>query len=672
MSRRERDTRTNRYSPIPRRPSPTGRTTYPELGGSGPPGRTWRQHPNFHDIVHTAGCTVCKEYLNHRLDGSSEASASSAEAERSAYYSRDASAREGALARQLDELWLDHRREQDRADHFERELNRAIDEIRQLENKRGLKPRVPKGEVDDSRNSRSGAESSLRVVNHAANAQQVLGSPVSLIDRFTDPAQEISTVPLSERLGGSRAGESSITGEQLLSRLDETVAAELAGDLMTYQGRHLYNGVNAYQMSEDWAARAERNARMGLPPPLGTIPFSLGRGPIATDPQDEDEVRNFMNDVKQSRDRKDKAAGAEFISRIEDLGVKDQDLAPHLQLAKELWAEMPKSVQNYRTSTMKKLVTKPKTAKIAAPNLGSTLIHWRDFISMNPQNRPTGVRATARGVAHIFDLTVHLLIARISAEVYIPNDSTKQDRRSLKRTQGIRSAAFFRAVIYLIASRSYAQHLHDLQIQVHSTRRESRFDGYEDENEEIALDDAVIHLAHCGISIDWMENPTTIDFALSYIRDWERRNDGKYTTARLHGLFDRLYPEGRPVVPLVTNLGLDEDILDTEVAADVDESLFGDLNNPLPSDTPAWYTNPGIDVSGLPRLPEDPDKDRIPTDAAIEYLPMDTSTVPEGPPSYQPGDEELDYGGEPAIDTDDRMDTPTQGQSDREDAVSLY
>jgi hypothetical protein len=645
VSRRGRDTRNHRYSPIPRRPSPSGRTTYPEFGGTRAPEQIWRHHPNFHDIVHTAGCTVCKGYLSHRLEGSDDATATTAEAERSAYYSRNGSAREGELSRKLDELWTDYHQQQSRADHFEQELNRAVNEIRRLE---------------DSTGTRTGSAVSTP-------RPQVLGSPLSLLDRFTDPLQGAVPLSLSERIHGLQPGGSTIAGDRLRERLDEAVAPELAGDLKGFQGRYLYNGVNIYQMGDDWGARAARNASVGLPPPLGTIPFTLGRGPIASDPQDETAVRSLMDAIKQGRDKRDKALGAEFISRIEDLGLQDQDLPPHLRLAKELWTEMPRGVQTYKTANMRKMVTKPKTTKIPAPNLGSTIVHWREFISVNPQNRPTGIRATARGVAHIFDLLVHMQIARISAEIYIPNNSTSEERRNLKRAQGVRSAAFFRAVVYIIASRSYTGHLNELQLRARPVLREARFEGYENDNEEVELDDVVTHLADCGISIEWMENPTTLDFALSYLRDWERRNEGKYATARLRGLFELLYPEGRPVVPLVTNPGTGDLPLDTEVIDSVDESIFGDLNLPLPSGMPSWYTNTTVDITELPHLPGDIEDDPMPVDESAEDLIDNTDQ------ELQPFQtEELEYSGDPALDTDDRELTPTPVPIYGGDTVSLY
>jgi hypothetical protein len=82
-----------------------------------------------------------------------------------------------------------------------------------------------------------------------------------------------------------------------------------------------------------------------------------------------------------------------------------------------------------------------------------------------------------------------------------------------------------------------------------------------------------------------MEDLSTVDYAVSYLRKWERRTDtNKAHASPLMVAFNHWYPAGRPVVELVSPLSKDAPA-NPEVVAELPEPGI-DMNAPMPDSFP--------------------------------------------------------------------------------------
>jgi hypothetical protein len=57
----------------------------------------------------------------------------------------------------------------------------------------------------------------------------------------------------------------------------------------------VFNGVNYIRIGQEYNQYCIENAAMGLRPPVGTLSFPAGRGPIAHDLQDLQQVQDLIN-----------------------------------------------------------------------------------------------------------------------------------------------------------------------------------------------------------------------------------------------------------------------------------------------------------------------------------------------------------------------------------------
>jgi hypothetical protein len=155
--------------------------------------------------------------------------------------------------------------------------------------------------------------------------------------------------------------------------LPMTETAPLTGHRI---GNELYDGSNTYRMSKEWTRRAESNEAMGLPIPLRSMSVFGGRGPSETDPQNMDQVTEMMEYFVQNKKKPAKAnlnAAAEFIDRINDLGLKEGDHEPHHQEALRRWNEMPAHIKDWKSVTLaKQLKTNIKYVPKRAPGLNGS------------------------------------------------------------------------------------------------------------------------------------------------------------------------------------------------------------------------------------------------------------------------------------------------------------
>jgi hypothetical protein len=61
----------------------------------------------------------------------------------------------------------------------------------------------------------------------------------------------------------------------------------------------VFNGVDYIRMGQGYNQHYIENAAMGLRPPIGTLSFSGGRGPMAHNPQDLQQVQDLMNQISR-------------------------------------------------------------------------------------------------------------------------------------------------------------------------------------------------------------------------------------------------------------------------------------------------------------------------------------------------------------------------------------
>jgi hypothetical protein len=78
----------------------------------------------------------------------------------------------------------------------------------------------------------------------------------------------------------------------------------------------MFNSVDYIRMGQGYNQCCIENVAMGLRPPIGTLSFPGGRGPMAHDPQDLQQVQDLMNQISQYQRRPDIIHASEFIGRI--------------------------------------------------------------------------------------------------------------------------------------------------------------------------------------------------------------------------------------------------------------------------------------------------------------------------------------------------------------------
>jgi hypothetical protein len=466
----------------------------------------WQFAVATRDVVHSSWCETCSAYQTHRSRTLGTESANHAEHERGAFYAR------GLGTVSTDQLREQLKEERDRADVLYRRLRDAEYRIRDLE--RGQRhPTSPK------------------------SLGQRLEPPVSLEDRISIVDAVCHDIP-EERETHPEIGE-----------IPQSTKAELAPSQGYFRGREMYDGTNVFRMDKAWQHRAQQNVDLGLPVPLGSMSVFAGRGPRSSDPQTMEQVAEMMDRIVREKSKAPRGLineAAEFIDRISELRLSEGDHEPHHQEAMRRWSDMPDTIKNWKSTTMRKHATL-RNNRIVVPTAGlnDSPSQWRLYIMDNPISRPMGVRLTTRGYPHLPDLATYISIARLS----FPRERKREDRKAL----GARNSAFFRAVIYILAQEGfYAAKVTERNVPIAPTRTRNHFNGQFDDQQEVAIDEVVDHLAANGLPITWTESPYTTDYALAYLREWERRTDSKIArNSRLYRVFDANYPSGRPVVDLV-------------------------------------------------------------------------------------------------------------------------
>jgi hypothetical protein len=85
-------------------------------------------------------------------------------------------------------------------------------------------------------------------------------------------------------------------------------------DPFYYEGANMaFNRTNYVHMGKDYKQSYNQNISLGLPPPLGSLSFPPGRGPIAEDPQDDQAVTALIDLVAQEKRLADITRAALFI-----------------------------------------------------------------------------------------------------------------------------------------------------------------------------------------------------------------------------------------------------------------------------------------------------------------------------------------------------------------------
>jgi hypothetical protein len=91
-------------------------------------------------------------------------------------------------------------------------------------------------------------------------------------------------------------------------------------DLFYYKAANMaFNSMNYVRMGKDYKQSYNQNINLGLPPPLRSLSFPPGRGPIAEDPQDDQAVTSLMDLVTHEKRLADITRAALFIQRIHEL-----------------------------------------------------------------------------------------------------------------------------------------------------------------------------------------------------------------------------------------------------------------------------------------------------------------------------------------------------------------
>jgi hypothetical protein len=108
----------------------------------------------------------------------------------------------------------------------------------------------------------------------------------------------------------------------------------------------VFNRVNYVHMGWGYHQCCIENATLGLQPPVGTLSFPGGRGPVAHDPQDLQQVNNLMDQVVWYQQWADITWAAEFIGQIYTLWrIRQGGCFEHHQAAIDRWEAMPAQIQ---------------------------------------------------------------------------------------------------------------------------------------------------------------------------------------------------------------------------------------------------------------------------------------------------------------------------------------
>jgi hypothetical protein len=121
-------------------------------------------------------------------------------------------------------------------------------------------------------------------------AGQPLGSRLSTNPAQTSPLEVIDLIDLN-----IEDGEVPI---QATSSQQDTWPELMPVVLFIVQDSDtVFNGVNYIRMGQGYNQCCVENMAMGLQPPIGTLSFPGGRGPMAHDPQDLQQVQDLMNQI---------------------------------------------------------------------------------------------------------------------------------------------------------------------------------------------------------------------------------------------------------------------------------------------------------------------------------------------------------------------------------------
>jgi hypothetical protein len=152
---------------------------------------------------------------------------------------------------------------------------------------------------------------------------------------------------------------------------------------------------------------------MGLRPPVGTLSFPGGRGPMAHDPQNLQQVQDLMNQISRHQRRPDIIHASEFIGWICALRWTQQGgYLEHHQAALDRWEAMPAWIRNTQLSKGWRTINALQNAP-GQVSLDSSPSLWSLYITKNPGQCLIGVWVNHEGIASTINLGIHLRISWI-------------------------------------------------------------------------------------------------------------------------------------------------------------------------------------------------------------------------------------------------------------------
>lgn len=536
----------------------------------------WSCHHMSRDIVHSGGCLICFDWIRHRLQFAEDASSLEAEAVRTELYAHAHYAAEAALNARLERALDDYHSERDYADALGRKLDEAEAVIRELQSEMlqytNPTTSAADGGIEMYHDNTADGSSVLETQSHAHYGVP-MDTDVHVPHNQDEPRSLIQRMPLELRVSEPPQGVEVAPIEPVWTG-----------------GTSFFNGVRDVHMGREWQQRALRNDQLGIPIPLGTTDFPRERGPRESDPNSVQSVKNLMDRVYMLSRPNDIHFASTFINRIYELlrtGQSMEDLDSAYKYALDRWEELGPKVHQSKSNVMRRQGTiRPRPSKPAkAPTFRSPPSAWRAHIAQQPTQRPTGVRLTVQGFAHIADIYVHVQMHRLGpARIRSRTGAPHEEITTAKRMNGIRTTAWARAIVFILARGAsyYEERATTLGLTVNPVRTNTPFEGqlYGD---DFDIDEAINHLAGNGVPFEWASNNITQSFALSYLREWERRNHINASSSRLYRAFQERYPQGRPAVTFITS-NMDENI-SVEQSHDQDNAIFIDEIDQLILDT---------------------------------------------------------------------------------------
>jgi hypothetical protein len=216
----------------------------------------------------------------------------------------------------------------------------------------------------------------------------------------------------------------------------------------------VFNGVDYIRMGQGYNQHCIENVAMGLQPPVGTLSFPGGRGPMAHDPQDLQQVQDLMNQISRYQRRPDIIHASEFIGQIHALWwTRQGGYLEHHQAALDRWEAMSARIRNTQSSEGRRTINALQNAP-SQVSLDSSPSSWSLYIAKNPRQCPIGIRVNYEGIASTIDLGIHLRISRIS--VHAPKlPKLIKISKDQKQALSWQNNAFYHAVICMLTQEGH-------------------------------------------------------------------------------------------------------------------------------------------------------------------------------------------------------------------------